>query len=661
MAEGKTFKIRDKESGKTFTVREKSAPTTEAVKLNFPEKIMDRLSGGMIREGKEFRAEAATGSMGENAQALAKGGEALESTAKTVGQIGQSIIAGTQTANILSKVPVLAKQKLIQGLVSSAETKIANQGIRLSNIQRAAQKYAIEGAVAVQPFDYKNLEDRIKTTAISAAITPLMGLSIEGGMDIASRVMRTARKFKASLSGVVSETTSGSLRDPRMPAIKRVRESLLEAERQGSEIGQSSRRQIIESNQGGKEFEAKIKERADLLRGNISSEAKSQQQIVKGGLKEAESQINRSIDYTDSLLSKESDIAAKSYQSKVGKFFRENSEIYGKQLDKISDTIGANGRMTRQEAFNVLQNTVKKSATEAEVLEGEVIQKINNLIQTKYNPATNITDPKSGTVYRDMNELIPFNEFLGELRDIWGSVYKKGGRMVQDDIPAAILKGEFGELVSTLPGGEDFKSLQSAYRPVISYMNKANSVLQPYKGEAYTKTAEMLVKRYAKGGAAESDKQLIDFIENGTERFAKGVGALSGRARQLGENIKTLSNEMGRNGQMAEKRILEIAKEGADKISRINMVESDALTKIQNETNRRSFSILQEAAEHESKTWARAKQLRGREMDIENLTGRMQKLKGLSAGTIKLLAGLTSGYLVLRGGSEIVNTIAKEQ
>lgn len=634
-----------------FELESESEPEEAPVKLGFGEKVADFVSGGMISEGKRIQQETPGG----------KEFLELQDRIKLVGQVGQSILGANVTAGALSKVPALARQPIIQGLVASAEAKAANKGIRLSNIQRAVQRYAIEGAVAAQPFDYETVGDRIKSTAIASAIAPMMGLSFESVASAITKTGRTLNKLKSSMEGGVVKTTAGTLRDPRMPSISRVRESLTEAERQGTEIGQASRKQIVEAQSAGRQEAGKVSERAKAIKETVSSETQKQTFQVKQSVKETERQINRSIDETDKLLSVESDIAAKTYQRKVTSFFRENSSAYGKELDAVSDAIASNGRMTRQEAFDVLNRTIQRSGSEAEIAESPIIQEINNLIQSKYNPATNMVDPTGTTVYRNMQDMIPFKEFLEEVRGIWKKPYASKTRFSQDEIPAAILQSEFGELVSRLPGGQGFQSLQTAYRPVISYMNKANSVLQPYKGEAYTKTAELLVKRYAKGEGAEADKQLIDFLENGTERFAKGMGAISGRARQIGENMKTLSNELGKMGISAEKRIMNIAQEGAMKISKIDSTEAKALDLIQKETDRRTALIMQEAALEESKTWARIKQLQGRKMEIQNLTSRIQKIKTVSAGAIKLLAGLTSGYLVLRGGNEIVNTIAKEQ
>lgn len=596
----------------------------------------------------------------EEAISSSKQGENLKSLVekeKLIGQIGQSVILANTAAGILSKVPALSKQKVIQGLVSSAEQKATAAGVRLSNLQRAVQRHAIEGAVAVQAFDYDSVGDRIKSTAIASAISPVIGIGIDRTMSAATNIMRNVRKFKSSIKGGLKETTSGTTRDPRLPSITKVREELSAAESEGKQIGQSSRRQLVDAQKQGSETSGQISERAKSFKSRIESEADAKIFQVKQSVKETTRQINQSIDDTTKLLNQESDIAAKTFQSKITSFYRENSAAYGRELNAVSDEIATTGRMTRGEALDVLKNSIQRSGSEAEVIDGPIITKMRKLIQDKYGEE--LVDAAGNVVRRDLSEMVSFKEFLEDARSIWKDIkpYKSGARFSQDEIPAAILQSEFGEMVSNLPGGEAFKSLQSAYRPVISYMNKANSVLQPYKGEAYTKTAETLVKRYASGSAAEADKQLIQFLETGTERFAKGMGAVTGRARQLGENIKALKTNMSRMGLQAEKRILEIAEEGAMKISKINMAEEGAGKMVQQETERRTAMIMQEAAEQEMKFWKRAKTLTGRFDLIRSLNEKNSILKRFAVGVTTTVGGLTSLYVVARGAREIATAV----
>lgn len=652
--------------------KEEEAPEPEKkleANLSAGDKVIDFVTGGMVSKldvanqelQKKNEEEIVSGKRGAVEKKVYEEMKPLRETLDMEARIASSIAVGIGADKALQAIPFLKNQKIVQGLVASLETKAMNAGIKMSNVQRTAQRLAVEGAVSAQPFDYKTMEDRIRATAISATIAPLMGLGMQSAFGVASKIGRTVSKYKTSMSSTVKETSVGTLRDPRVPAIKQIRDSMQEANRQGTELGASASRQIQETNRTGNQVARGVSERADEIKSSISESVKAEQSRIKQSLNSSKRQIDRSIDITDAQLSKESDIAAKTYQSKITGFFRQNSAIYGKELDTISDVIAENGRMTTGEALSVLERTLERSGSEAEVLEGPIIEAIKKL-RAKY--AEEVTVQSGGSVVsRDMNELVSFKDFLGEVRSIWKNIkpYKSGARFSQDEIPAAILQSEFGELVSSLPGGEMFKDLQSAYRPVISYMNKATSVLQPYKGEAYTKTAELLVKRYAKGDAAEADKQLIQFMENGTERFAKGLGSVSGRARQLGENMKALSRSMDNMGVESERRIMKIAEEGAMKISKVNLAEKGALELIQKETMDRSSLILQEAAEEEGRLWARSRQLEGRKMTVENLTSRMQKIKSLANGTIKLIAGLSSGYLVLRGGSEIMRTIGEEK
>lgn len=630
------------------------------VELSLPEKAADFLSGGIVSKGKEIQQRALSGEEGEEAKIFAEGQKQLQGDLKIGGQIGQSLLSGGMAGKVLATIPQLQKAKVIQGLVSSAQTKLANSGIRMSNTIKDAVKLSVEGAVAVQPFDYENIGDRIKATSIASVISPALGLSFKAGMQIASQAGRQINKFKTSLKSSVKETSVGTLRDPRIPSITRVRESLQEAERSGNEIGRSAARQQSENIKRAGGAQQAIDERTSRIKEVIQSSIKSEESGVRASLKEATRQINKSIDDTEKLLNVESDIAAQSYGEKVSGFFRRNSSIYGKELDTISDQIATTGRMTLGEADDVLSQAIRRSSSEAEVDSGSILDQMKGLLQRKYG--VEVKDGAGNIISRDPGELIDFKDFLADVRKIWGQSFKGSGRMTQDDIPGAILKSEFGELVSRLPGGESFKGLQSAYRPVISYMNKANSIIQPYKGEAYRKGAYELVKRVAKNdGVAPVEKDIVDFIEYGTERFAKGIGSVSARARQLGENMKVLSDELGKQGLQAEKRLIDIAKEGAIKMSRINVMSQGASKRITDEANRRTALIMEEAALAQSKLWSRAKQLRGREFVVGDINRRNQVIKNLGVGLVTSVGGITGAYVVLRGARQLVNVIGNEE
>jgi len=634
----------------------------EEIKLSWPEKMGDALTGGMISKGKQIQQEAMSGSMGEEAQAMAKGLQGVQDVAKTGGEIGQAILIGNATAKALGAVPALSNRKVLQGLIATAEAKAANNGIRLSNLGKEALKLSIEGATSVQAFDYETMGDRIKSTAIASAITPMLGISMQQGMKMFAKGGRELNKFKTSLKEGVRETTSGTLRDPRIPSLKRTKDALAEAEKQGNEIGSSMVRQMSESSQRGKQAVSAVSERTADIKKVIAEDVSSKEYQIRQSLKNTTKQINKSIDDTDRLLNKEADITAKTYQDKVKGFFRQNSDMYGKELDNISDSIAQTGRMTRGEAAEVLAQTLQKSAQEAEVTGGGILDQVKNLIDSKYG--IDVVDATGARISRSADELINFKDFLSDVRKVWKSAKPlKGGarRFTQEEIPAAILQSEFGEMVSRLPGGEAFAELQSSYRPVISYMNKTNSILQPYKGEAFRKNAYELVKRVAKNeGVAPVEQDIINFLENGTEKFAKGIGSVSARSRQLGENMKVLSSELSNQGAHAEKRLLEIAKEGAMRISKIDLASRNAGKLIEEETARRSAQIMQEAAMEQSKIYGRIKQLKGREMAVSDLNRRLLMVHRISNGAVKLMAGLTSGYLVLKGGQEIVNTIGRE-
>lgn len=668
MSEEEDFEFRLRyEKEKESALPDSAQIAVEEPKQRFSEKVGDLLTGGMISEGREIQADARAGNYGEKSKTLAEGSAGLEGVMRTGGQLGQSIILANATTQVLSKVPAIAnvigKQKVVQGLVASSKTKAANTGIKMSNAQRALQRNFIEAAVAVQVFDYDDIKDRIKTTAIAGALGLTIGLTFSKGAELGSKIVRKIRKFEAAVKGDVKTTSVGTTRDPRMPALKKVQNELSAAESEASQIAQSTSKQITQKTAVGRETQAKVVSREQSLKDAIKRKATDQERAVRSSVKETKRQIDKSIEQTNTLLNQEADIAAKTYQSKVTGFFRQNSAKYGKELDAISDSIAETGRMTRGEALDVLEGAIQRSGSEAEITGGKTIAEIKKLIDSKY--AAESIDEVTGVITsRNLDELVPFKEFLRETRNIWKNIKpaKSGARFSQDEIPAAILQSEFGELVSRIPGGEVFKDLQAAYRPVISYMNKANSVLQPYKGEAYRKGAFELVKRVAKDeGVAPVEKDIVNFIEAGTERFAKGVGSYSGRARQLGDNLKVLKQEMEKVGLHGEKRLFQIAEDTAMKVSKIDSASSGAQALIEKETAKQTALIMEESANLQMKTWARIKQLQSRGLKVDNQMRRLQMIKNLETAAVTTIGGLTATYVVLRGGRQLLQTIGDER
>ena len=532
------------------------------------------------------------------------------------------------------------------GLGAKSVAQTAVPWLASKGVGPAAATMSIEGAAGAQAFNYDSIGQRIGATVGAAVASPVVGGLVSGAVKGAVGIGRVVKKV------------SNKIRDPRIPVMSKIRDEVSEKASQMSGVSSGASKQISTTQAVGREAKEAIAGRASSLEERIRNSVRKETLGVKSSIENTKKQVDKLVNNLDKELSVESDVAAKTFQKKVTGFFRNNSNAYGKELDLVSDSIAQSGRLTRAEAYEVLLNTMKKSGTEADVQTGAILQQIDDLMKTKYAPQTNGPAGRIGELptitRRDMSEQIPFKEFLGDIRAIQKSVraFRGGGRFSQEEIPAAILQSEFGELVSRLPGGEKFKALQQSYRPVISYMNKANSIIQPYKGEAYTKSAEALVKRIASGNAMEADKQLVSFIEQGTEKFGPGIGNVTSRARQIGSNIRTLKDQMKKVGDMESNRLLQIAEEGAIKLSKLDTMKDGAQKLVEKETNVLSAQILEEAARQEMEFAKRIQSLQKRGEKVEKLLQKRALIKRVTTGLGLIVSGL-GGYGVYRGASGV--------
>jgi gas vesicle protein len=178
--------------------------------------------------------------------------------------------------------------------------------------------------------------------------------------------------------------------------------------------------------------------------------------------------------------------------------------------------------------------------------------------------------------------------------------------------------------------------------------------LKPYKGEAYRDAAYNLVRRVAKNdNSSPLDQDIVNFIENGTERFAKGIGAFSARARQIGANIKLLKNEMVNQGMTHTRRLFDIAEETTNKLSKVGESSTKAIDVIQEEVRKKQAMILQEAARLEMQYQKRLSQLKGRSSEIEKIGIGRTNLSRITNSLVKIVGGTVGSYIAIRGVSEV--------
>lgn len=646
-------------------------PEKEERKIGIGEKISRAL---LPEEIVEFSEELKDTEAGRKAKAV-------QDIQQTVSTFGQSAFLAGATSQLLTRVKQLRHIPSDKLPLLSRESVKADNLRKANNTRRAIQRHAIEGAVAAQPFDYEDLEERIKGTALFSVISPVVGLGFDKGMKATQFLIRRARRLQTKLTTGVKQTAAGTQRDPRLPSITKVKEDIKAQEAKAKELANSVAEEVKKAEEAGRRRIAGVEERATVARERVKATKTAEEIAERRSVQKTKSELDKAVDRMESSLSQEANISSKEFQSKSSGFFGENGQIYGRELDKVSNNISKTGKVTLAEGDAILDNTLKKLGSQPEIVETPLYQEILALKNNKYGQFMPRATSRAGDdilaglppdlraqaeaqarVARDQSKEIPFRELLDDLRGIWKRSYK-GNRMTPDGIPGAVLQSEFGEYVATLPGGKQFFDLQRAYRPVISYMNKLSSILKPYRGEAYLKEAEGLVRRVAKADPKSSvtEAELVNFIEKGTENFAKGVGASTARARQVAENIKILKDEMKKQGIKSTDRLLQITEDAARRISKIDSLEKGAVAKVEQEINKAIALIESESANAQSILFKRQAQLGERAFALRSTTEQIRILRKLGVGATTALGGLLSAYVVARGGRELLSILVEGQ
>lgn len=568
---------------------------------------------------------------------------------KALAQTGQSFMAGGLAAGALKYTPLANTPT--KALLNSDEALKVAKSIARTNVAKTALRTAIEGAVAVQPLDYENVEDRIKATVIAAELGPAISLGMGPGFKVAQNIMRRGKRILNKIDSGIKTTYVGTKRDPRIPAYKQAKKQLDATKNAAKKYSDDIKNEIKKSNPELSDELSKTKE-------GIKKQYKDRAGRVKGYYKNKARKLDAKTSQFDSELKEVSYEEAKNIQPKLNKFFGRNGSAYGKELDSISDAMSENVRITSSDANEMIERVLSQHSDDV-IQTNPILKKLRSLVDEPGLTPDGAPKPVGKYSLQNGGNEISFKELLTDMRTIWRDAYK-GNRLKPEGIPGAQLQAEFGELVSTLPGGENFKALQESYRPVISYMSRLADVFKPQKGVAYLSQAEGLIKQIAKGEGKITDKELINFMENGTAKFAKGLGSETARSKQVAENMKVIENQMLKNKMREEALIMRIAKEEADKLSQLDNLSEKQAAELAKNAETKIAKIQAEADKHLSKINNRISQLEGRQDLIASLQAKSQTLKRLSIAASTVIGGLIAKYVVTRGGREFVQILSEQ-
>jgi len=589
-------------------------------------------------------------------------GAVIEGTAKLPAMILQVELAGGGIGGFSRLGAIQGSKEGIGGAATGAATGAA-QGVIFQAASLAPLKVGVTTGAALMAapayFSGKPKED-VVAEAVLGGFFVASGKrgAIEQYKKNPNLLDKAIRRVEIGKNRAVSLVRK-ELRDPRIPVMDQVRQQI--DNKNELITGIKNQFRDVEKAQIDVLKKASAEELKGLDKKIVSVEEKisSEKNAVREDIKAETKRMKKDLESFDNRLTSEIDIAAISTQKKMGDFFRRNSESYKVRKEVIADRVDKSGEpITRGEISDLLNTTLEMSAKEAEISSGTVFSMIKSLFQSKYS--LEVKDAQGNIVLRNPKEVIPFKEFRRDLKSIYEEVRAlkaQGKRFSQDEIPAAILHSQEGQYLATK--SPDFAKLQEQYSPVISYMNKLQSIMKPYRGEAYTAQGEALIKKYVSGDAKGSEQRIMKFLENGTKEFGEGIGNISGKARQVAKNLKTLKEKMAQAKENESSRLLQVAEKHAEEISKLTQKKETTQADYDKKIDSVMNSLQVERAREQMKVSMEIKRLEGRKDKVTILQLKRAKLNSLYRGIafgISALAG--GGWLVsrlARGGGQAVN------
>lgn len=263
--------------------------------------------------------------------------------------------------------------------------------------------------------------------------------------------------------------------------------------------------------------------------------------------KEAVGKLRDEKKLLDKSIFQESDKAATDIQSKLPEYFKRNSTIYGKELDRISDGLVKQGNpITRGEMSDILDDVMRESQDDL-LASGKPMQEIDFLAK-KYD-----INPKQVGVGEDgvpimerpdPNQPLDFKQVVSDVKAIRNSLSSKakiGQNYTPEDVVAAKFAKRWGDYLETkVP---EFKNLNKEYAPVIATMKTAGKYFKPYSQGVDRLQGVSFLKNIAQDKLQSSEKKLLDMLQEGTDNFP-GIGQHTGKLEDIMANSKNVSKDI---------------------------------------------------------------------------------------------------------------------
>jgi len=227
-----------------------------------------------------------------------------------------------------------------------------------------------------------------------------------------------------------------------------------------------------------------------------------------------------------------SDKTAGEIQSSLPAYFRQNSTIYGQQLDNISDgLVQSKNEITRGEMSKVMQETLNESQEER-LPGGQPMQELQ-LLDQKYTLSPKASgilgaDGKPIMIGSDPSEKLDFKDVVEDVKKVRNALSSKaraGVVYTPEDVVAAKFMQKWGDYLETkVPA---LRSLNQEYAPIIQTMKTAGKYFKPYSAGVDKIQGVSFLRQVANDKMQSTGKKLLDLLQNGTQRFP-GIGNKTG-------------------------------------------------------------------------------------------------------------------------------------
>lgn len=430
-----------------------------------------------------------------------------------------------------------------------------------------------------------------------------------------------------------------------------------------------------------KQYQTKSEINTQVLKDLLSEEDLknvNNQNRIKLDIQIASKNLEDKIDIFNKNIIPEEGFNQASYVQKILPEFNRNIDtIYGKQYDKVANSIDTKEPISYERVRQILTNSAEKIVNSTADENDPILIRIHKLLEGKYSEDPIIGTDRSGrqvklsniegrgnstippgrveflqqtepelyqSYLKSREQNIPFAEAHADLKRIWNSV-PLGSHS------AATLRHTFGDFIAEkVP---EFQKLQDSYKPVLDYRARLNKIFQPYKTEANLEEGTNFLKQFALGKESPVDRRILDFLQYGRvegkpTEFTSGVGdTFMQKLNNFGVKLNKMQEQFTKVGDEKSARLTALAQEFGARVSALR--EKGALTeKMLDLEKERAIDNLQlETARQRMEFELRKHTLKGRQQKLADIKAERESHEGLYR-SLSLFIGSVWSYRITR-------------